>query len=132
MFLWNIQKINIVKIVFRNPPKATTPSKPETKKLIKPVDFPICWVRPEVAFLNFHENSWKMVSQRVESSNRFETIETYILLIIDYKKSMERKHVLKPPQVPKPQPSLFQMHMRRALFLGSVLRHKISRHATNL
>ena len=31
---------------------------------------------PEVAFLNFHENSWKKVSKRVESNNRFETIET--------------------------------------------------------
>jgi hypothetical protein len=50
-----IQKTNIVKIVFRKPPKVTTPSRPETKMLIQPVVFSIFWVRPEVAFLIFHE-----------------------------------------------------------------------------
>ena len=48
---------SIIKIIFRKSPKVTTPSRPETKMLIKPFVFSIFWVRLEVAFLNFHDNS---------------------------------------------------------------------------
>jgi hypothetical protein len=47
-------------------------------------------------------------------------------------KNNRKKHVSEPPKAPKQWKSLFQMHMRRALFSGPVLRPKVSRHAKKL
>ena len=52
------------KNVQRMMPIAGPAPRPETKKLIKPVDFSIFWVRPEVVFLRFGENRLKKVRKR--------------------------------------------------------------------
>ena len=62
----------------RMPPIAGPAPKPETKKLIKPVDFSIFWVRPELAFLRFGETYRKKDSIKETPSNQFETIETNV------------------------------------------------------
>jgi hypothetical protein len=64
---------------------------------IKPIDFSICLLRPELAFLRFRQKYWKHLSKKETPRDAIETVKTVVVFFDNKKNYIEKKqHFLDP------------------------------------